>query len=233
MTFDHKLVDEFLKAVSPLPEHFGVICYSDRKEEPVYFNFFQEAVKKVDPNAVLYFGMSKIVITSPLLNNIVIKIPFNGCFEEGYYDYYDWTPFEWASGSDNADYCLTEFEKYKKLKTYGLDCFVAKTLFYKKINNVRIFLQEYVIPESNSCSIHIPSKKSQGIAYRWKDEGKICIDINWIANCLDKYGKSKVERFLNYCDNIDLDILEDIHKGNFGYRRNGTPCLLDFSSFNN
>ena len=54
----------------------------------------------------------------------------------------------------------------------------------------------------------------------------------FLANCLDKYGKSKVKRFLHYCANIDPDILEDIHDGNFGYRKDETPCLLDYSNFN-
>ena len=57
------------------------------------------------------------------------------------------------------------------------------------------------------------------------------MDTNWIANCIDKYGQSKVERFLNYCENIDPDLLEDVHSGNYGYREDGTPAILDFSNF--
>ena len=57
------------------------------------------------------------------------------------------------------------------------------------------------------------------------------MNTEWIAICLDKYGKSKVERFLYYCENIDLDILDDIHNGNYGYRTNGTPCIIDYSGY--
>ena len=82
MTFNHKLVDEFLEAIFPLPEEFGVICYEDENSEPVDFSFFQEAVWDVDPDATVCFGMSKIVIISPNLGNVVIKIPFNGYYME-------------------------------------------------------------------------------------------------------------------------------------------------------
>lgn len=233
MTFNHKLVDEFLEAIFPLPEEFGVICCNDDDEsEPVDFSFFQEAIWDVDPDAIVCFGMSKIVIISPNLGNVVIKIPFNGYYMENDIDgNLEWNPFCWAAGSDPKDYCLTEFEKYNRLKTYGLDCFVAKVIFYKEMCGVRIFLQEQVIPENDSYCTRRPSRKSQDLANKWYDEGKFYIEPEWIANCLDKYGKSKVERFLYYCANIDPDILEDVHSGNFGYRGDETPCILDFSNY--
>lgn len=232
MTFNHKLVDEFLEAIFPLPEEFGVICGNDDdNDEPIDFWFFQEAVRDVDPDAIVRFGMSKIVIISPNLGNVVIKIPFNGYYESDMDGSLEWNPFCWAAGSDSKDYCLTEFEKYNRLKTYGLDCFVANVMFYKKICGVRIFLQEQVTPENDSYCTHRPSRKSQDLADKWYDEGKFYIKREWIANCLDKYGKSKVERFLYYCANIDPDILEDVHSGNFGYRGDETPCILDYSNY--
>lgn len=237
MTFNHKVINEFLEAIFPLPDEFGLMCYGDESGEPVNFNSFIKKIKRVDPHANANYGMSKIVISSPQLDNIVIKIPFNGYFNEDYEDDNDyedsyWTSFYGATGSDCGDYCLAEFEKYKKLKTYGLDCFVAKTLFYKTIDGIRVFLQEYVTPVYNSCTAHKASKKSKDIADEWRKAGKIDMNTEWIANCLDKYGKAKVERFLYYCKNIDEDILRDMHSGNYGYRNNGTPCLLDFSDFN-
>lgn len=233
MTFNYKLIDEFLNAIFPLPEKFGIICDDDADEsEPINFIHLQEIIYDIDHDANIYFGMSKIVITSSNLNNVVIKIPFNGYFIKSTAEEKYWHCFHWATGSDPKDYCLTEFEKYNKLKTYGLDCFVAKIMFYKEICGVRVFLQEQIIPENDSYYPHKPSKKSQDLANKWYDEGKFHIDPEWIANCLDKYGKSKVKRFLHYCANIDPDILEDIHDGNFGYRKDETPCLLDYSNFN-
>ena len=224
MTFNHDVVDKILTAIFPLPAEFGL----DMDTKPINFSLIQNQIKTVDACAHINFGISKMVIISPNFNNIVIKIPFNGEFDNNA----EWIPFKWANGSSNSDYCLAEYEKYCRLKTYGLDCFVAKTIKYKTIDNVRIFIQEKVTPEADRCfSDFIPSLKSKELARKWKEEGQSIFDAVWFANCLDKYGQSKVQRFLYYCNNIDLDILEDIHEGNYGYRENGTPAILDYSNF--
>lgn len=236
MTFNHKLVNDFLEAIFPLPDEFGVVVFDDggSPEEPINFLSIERAVFDVDPYAKVYFGISKLVITSPNLDNIVIKIPFNGTFSEDE-DTGEliWDEFRWANSSDSSDYCLAEYEKFKKLKTYGLDCFVAKTLFYKTIDGVRIFIQEAVTPDLDFCSFEkIPSsQKSRTLAKQWQSEDKFSMDFEWIARCIDVYGESKVKRFLSYCENIDLDILEDMHDGNYGYRDNLTPVILDYSNF--
>jgi len=223
MTFNNEAVNDILEIIFPLPERFGLF-----KDEPVNFESIQQLIKSVDLRAKINFGVSKIVITSPNFNNVVIKIPFNGefCYDG------DWEPFHWAPGSDSSDYCLAEYEKYLQLKELGLSCFVAKTLYYKTINNTRVFIQEKVIPEDNVCVFDfLPSFKSKEIADEWQKEGQSVFNAYWTANCLDKYGKSKVEKFLNYCNEVDLDILEDMHSGNYGYRKNGTPAILDYSNF--
>lgn len=232
MTFDREKIDAILNNIFPLPKEFGSVNY-DYEFEVINENILRQAIFEVDPFAYICYGASKLVIISPKIKNIVIKIPFNGTYysieEDGSIV---WEPFHWAPGSDNTDYCLAEYEKYCRLKTYGLDCFVAKTCYYKTIDNVRIFLQEKVILNSESCySNAFPSEKSKSIAQNWWAEGVICIDPEWIASCLDKYGKSKVERFLWYCNNIDLDILEDAYSSNIGYRENGTPVIADYSNF--
>lgn len=222
MTFNQEAIDKILNAIFPLPAEFGLF-----EHEPIDFDFIQAIVKRTDPMAHINYGVSKMVIISPNFDNVVIKIPFNGEF----YKNGLWEPFEWAPGSDSSDYCLAECEKYFHLKTYGLSCFVAKTLHYKTINNIRIFIQEKVIPEDDLCFDFTPSLKSKELADRWYNEGQSVFDAAWIANCLDKYGESKVKKFLYYCNNIDLDILEDMHEGNYGYRENGTPVILDYANF--
>ena len=232
MTFDSKIINNILDKLFPLPEQFGVIVSEYDESEPINFYEIECAVKEIDPNAYINYGMSKLVIVSPKIGEVVIKIPFNGYYlEDEETGELEWCPFEWASGTDASDYCLTEYEKYERLQTYNLDCFVAKTIFYKVRCGIRIFLQELVIPESESLCSPKASKNSKDLAKEWKDKGIFHIDSEWIANCLDKYGKSKVERFLHYCSNLDLDILEDVHRGNFGYRKNGEPCMLDFSNY--
>ena len=236
MIFNNELVDNILNAVFPLPEKFGIVLYANKYEEDELLQDIEYNIKQIDPMASIEYGMSKMVIMSPRLKNVVIKIPFNGCFEEEQ-DLYTakrkkvWEPFSWAPCSDSSDYCLAEFEKFDRLKTYDLECFVANTIHYKNIFNTNVFIQEEIIPINYSEKTYKPSKNSRDIAEKWHEEEKIYMDTDWIANCIDKYGQSKVERFLNYCNNIDPDILEDMHSGNYGYREDGTPALLDFSNY--
>ena len=232
MTFNSKIINNILDKIFPLPDKFGVVVSEDCENEPINFYEIQSAINEIDSDAHINYGMSKLVIISPKIGEAVIKIPFNGYYlEDEDTGELEWYPFEWARGTDNSDYCLTEYEKYERLQTYDLDCFVAKTILYKEKCGVRIFLQELVTPESESLCSPNASKNSKDLAKEWKEEGKFYIDSEWIANCLDKYGKSKVERFLYYCSNLDLDILEDVHGGNFGYRKNGEPCLIDYSNY--
>ena len=233
MTFNYELIDEILAAIFPLPEQFGLVEYNDDDDsEPINYSFLKEAIFEVDPYAKIYFGASKLVITSYKLGGVVIKIPFNGYYTENEITgELDWTYFYNAPSSDETDYCLAEYEKFQKLAIYGLDCFVAKTVFYKTINGFRIFIQEVVTPEEDIYDEYCPSQKSQKIADEWRKQGIFYMNSKWIANCLDIYGESEVKRFLNYCNNIDKDILEDAHSGNFGYRNDDSPAFLDYSNF--
>ena len=236
MVFNHELVDNILNVIFPLPENFGIILYANEYEEDEYLEEIKHNVKKIDPTIFIEYGMSKMVIMSPKLENIVIKIPFNGYFmEEKDLNTEErkkvWEPFYFAPCSNSSDYCLAEFEKFDKLKTYDLECFVANTIYYKNIFNTNVFIQEQITPINYSEKTYKPSKNSRDIAERWHEEEKTYMDTDWIANCIDKYGQSKVEKFLNYCSNMDPDILEDMHCGNYGYREDGTPALLDFSNY--
>ncbi len=233
--FNLDLVNRFLDSIFPLSECFGVTCSEEDGEDFTDRHIFEDAIGAVDPDAKLTWGMSKMVIDSPSLD-FVIKIPFNGYYSETYYedgdnDELEWCDFYEAPTEDGYDYCLVEFEKFKELSKRGLSLFVANTIFYREIQNFRVFLQEKVNPVFYSGD-GIPSKVSKKIALKWKKEkGYHAIDSTWIANCIDYYGAKKTEKFLNYCYNEDYDIISDCHNGNYGYREDGSPALLDFSGF--
>ena len=229
MDFNYQLVDKILNAILPLPENFGI---DELYDEPNDLLLFKNKLHEVDKEAIIFFGLTKMVISSPQFNGVVIKIPFNGRYGLDDNEKPYWIPFKWADASDRSDYCLAEWEKYNKLKKYRLNCFVAKTFYYKQIMGVRIFIQEQVTPLDEFYKIPIiPSKNSQKLAKQWWRESKISIDPDWMANCLDLYGQAKVKKFLHYCEDIDPDILEDVHSGNIGYRTNGTPVILDYSNY--
>ena len=233
---NHQLINQFLNSIFPLPEQFGVVCSNDYPDEPVYYSSIKKAVKDIDAKALVYFGMSKLVIVSPNLNGYVIKIPFNGCYQETFYedednDEMEWCDFYFATGSDPADYCLTEYENNIDLRNKHFNPFVAKTLFYMEKDGFRIFLQEQVIPFNNYWPSSQPSKKSKKIAKEWRKQKKHYMNSDWVASCIDFYGKKKTEKFFYYCENCDEDIVHDMHDGNFGYRKDGSPVLLDYSGF--
>ena len=229
MNFNYQLVDKILNVILPLPKNFGI---DELYDEPNDLLLFKNKLHEVDKEAIIFFGLTKMVISSPQLNGVVIKIPFNGRYGSDDDEKPYWIPFKWADASDCSDYCLAEWEKYNKLKKYRLNCFVAKTFYYKQIMGVRIFIQEQVIPLDEFYKTPIiPSKNSQKLAKQWWRESKIDVDPDWMANCLDLYGQAKVKKFLHYCEDIDPDILEDVHSGNIGYRTNGTPVILDYSNY--
>lgn len=234
MVFNHRKIDEILDALFPLPEHFGV----NTDNELIDLDLIKEAICDVDPYAFISFGVSKLVIISDEIGDVVIKIPFKGFIEDSYYDeekeeYVDlWYNFSCAAGSDPGDYCLAEYEKFRELYKHQLDCFVAKTIYYQERDGIRIFIQEKVTPEDDLWDTPQASQASKNIAKKWYEEGFWKQDKEWIANCIDKYGQEKVKQFLNYCTDIDPDILADIHPGNYGYRSDNTPVILDYSNYN-
>lgn len=217
--FNKDFANKMLATLCPLPDCFGRDC--DSIYDTVIDNWFFQ----YDFNASIKYGASKLVILSPEFGDSVLKISFKGYFEDD-----EWVPFEGAPGSDPTDYCLAEYEKYKKLKELNLDCFVAETSPYVTIGNVRIFIQEKITPydEIVDCSFDHPTKNSMKLAEKYCPSSSL--DLTWIANCFDCYGASKVIDFFDYCD-TDHDILSDFYETNYGYRKNGTPALLDFSNF--
>ena len=46
------------------------------------------------------------------------------------------------------------------------------------------------------------------------------------------YGVEKYIRFMQLCMDRFPDVLGDLHSENYGYRTDGSPVLIDFSSWN-
>lgn len=248
MIINAKVINSFLEVVSPLlPERFGSYDDSDafpNLEEMLF------GLREIDNSAEIRFGVSKMVIIADSLGDEVIKIPFNGMFSldaEGGYDEYEdayyvstygWQDFEGApSDIDESDYCLAEYEIYQQLKQEKLQCFVAKTLLYTILSNgFRVFVQEKVIPIDNSESSSLEALTP--ISMQILNEAESCrikknfrANSEWIARCIVRYGIKQTERFMNYCCYTNYNINADMHTGNYGYRPNGTPCILDYSNF--
>lgn len=248
MIINTKVINSFLEAVSPLlPEKFGT--YDDADTFP-NLNEMLYNLRGLDTSAEIRFGVSKMVIIADSLGDEVIKIPFNGmfnfdtkygydeCEDEYYAGPYCWQDFEGApSDMDESDYCLAEYEIYRQLKEEKLQCFVAKTFLYTILpNNFRVFIQEKVIPiddsESSSLEELTPiSIQTLQEAQDYRSKKNFRATADWIARCIIRYGIKQTERFMNYCCYTNYNINADMHFGNYGYRSNGTPCILDYSNF--
>lgn len=234
MTFDKKIVDDLLNAVFPLPEMFGKNWDTEEWNE-CYF----EKLADIDPDVRIESGVSKIVIISSLLD-VVIKIPFSGSFEipfsenENEDEYDDFGEFVYFNGAETSkndwDYCLAEYEKYEKLKELNLNCFLAETILYKTIDNFSILIQENVIP---NC--YLPTADTLTSLELKRTASKISnglpLDFDWLGKCIEAYGEEKTKNFIDYCSNVDYDLITDMHGANYGYRPNKTPAILDFSGF--
>lgn len=177
MNFNRELALELVNAVfDMMPEdyQFGPVCGND--QIPTNFEMIYDEVKKVDVDAELHYGISKLVIISPHLGDYVIKVPFNGMYEENYDcgcskedgcdyngrcccycehgvepDYKDyWCDYSNADSPTGWNYCDAEWQKYKNLRKIGLDYFVAKTYPFVEINGFKCFIQEVAIAENDA-----------------------------------------------------------------------------------
>lgn len=179
------------------------------------------------------YGVSKLAFILEAYN-WVVKIPFNGYYsaswdeEKNTYSEDEEEFFSFQYAMNDWDYCNTELEKYKKAIEKGLSCFFAETKYLcKGKNDHPIYIQEKVIPINEDTLKRTPSKKSLKFAKK-----QYYFNNEWLATAVDFYGMDKVVEFLDYINNIDPEISQDLHYGNYGYRLDGSPCLLDFSGWN-
>ena len=260
MNFNRELALKLVNAVfDMMPEdyQFGPECGND--QIPTNFEMIYDEVKRVDADADVHYGISKLVIISPHLGNYVIKVPFNGMYEENYDcgcskenecnynfrcycdcehgvepDYKDyWCDYSNADSPTGWNYCDAEWQKYKNLRKIGLDCFVAKIYPFIEIGGFKCFIQEVATAKNDAdgnetSRVTAASRKK---AESLNSEFHYDLDEGWLGLCVEIFGANKVRRFMKYVEEEDPEILNDMHSGNYGYRPNGTPCILDFASF--
>lgn len=241
LKYNKAAVDKLIEAIYPcLDEYFSTDLEADAQN-------LSSSIESFDSNAQLYHGVSKIAIESSRFNGVVVKISKRGQYfhmDRGYKQSYEWSPFIYAKdGADGNDYCLAEYNKYLALKEQGLDSFVAETILHSSFEKdgitFNIFVQETVSSYMDCCNCPLPSKESSAAAKEYQDEDDLVENVvcgfteDWVANCIDCYGQDKLNDFLTYCSEVDPDIREDNHYANYGYRvSNKTPCILDYSNFN-
>lgn len=243
-----------------LPERFGKVREDDFFEDDSIVNMdeIEDKIWAIDHTVRFYSGISKLAIIAESLGEVAIKVPFNGYYDYSaeYYDYLhkneddygddddeeEWDfdrkfSFEYfcgGGGKCNDDYCAEEYAAYKELKELGYEKFVAETELLGGINGMYILVQEFVTSMNDFDKEVLNSKKAIETSERIREDYCTAnnVDDEWVAACVEHYGEELSEKFFNYTEEDGYAILADAHWGNYGYREDGSPCILDFSDYN-
>lgn len=198
-------------------------------DDAEYSEGFSYIYEQVDEE--IRTGVSKVVII-PHDSSYVLKIPYRGARDGE--DYYD---FHYAGNKiRDWDYCETEAEIYDAFKAEGLECFLAKTVRYgEDATGYPLYIQEkcitsYDYEDSDSNYTYDDTERK---AFRSMFACGIAVANNtWNMKAIMCYGVEKYIRFMQFCMDRFPDVLNDLHSGNYGYRTDGSPVLIDFSSWN-
>ena len=198
-------------------------------DDAEYSEGFSYIYEQVDEE--IRTGVSKVVII-PHDSSYVLKIPYRGARDGE--DYYD---FHYAGNKiRDWDYCETEAEIYDAFKAEGLECFLAKTVRYgEDATGYPLYIQEkcitsYDYEDSDSKYTYDDTERK---AFRSMFACGIAVANNtWNMKAIMCYGVEKYIRFMQFCMDRFPDVLNDLHSGNYGYRTDGSPVLIDFSSWN-
>lgn len=183
------------------------------------------------------YGISKVVLIFPNLP-FVIKIPFSGMhwYEYEYNeeeDEYEETDYYFYPFEIHPDYCEHEMNLVEIAQDRGFGQFVLDTLcFFEDAHGRKFYMQEkaQAARELGFCSPKEVSEYSRTTAALMK--GLYCrCNEQWRACVVEYYGENMWTTFVNWDDLEGFGILKDMHAGNYGYRMDGTPVLIDISGF--
>ena len=202
---------------------------SDADGNAEYSKGFSYIYEQVDEE--IKTGISKVVII-PHDSSYVLKIPYRGARDgEDYYDFH-------YAGNEirDWDYCETEAEIYDAFKAEGLECFLAKTVRYgEDATGYPLYIQEKCITsyDYGDLDSNYTYDYTERNAFRSMLACGIAVDNNtWNTKAIMYYGVEKYIRFMQLCLDRFPDVLDDLHGQNYGYRIDGSPVLIDFSSWN-
>lgn len=168
----------------------------------------------------------------------VIKIPFNGSYDEEWYGddeepQFNWTDFLYANLYDTElsewDYCEIELQRYLLAEKAGFKNFFPKTAFIGYFNDYPFYIQEKGKPfnEYNNTKISVESYKKATKSQKCK---RSSINIAWIALAIEVYGLKRTEEFITFAEKNNFT--EDLHINNLGVSIDNKPILLDWAGFN-
>lgn len=203
-----------------IPLEFG--CDEDGE----YTSAIEEMYDQLDGSVNTTYGATKFVIF--LNDKEVVKIPFNGCF---WWDYKEdglvFCNFQYS------DYCAMEEEMYNKAEEAGVEQFFVSTKYYgNAVSGVPVYVSErvYTFYDNDKVRERTNSftENSMTKAKELKDRVYTRLHDEWIARAIEYYGYEAVEKLFDFIEEEDI---RDLHTNNIGFREDGSPCILDYSSY--
>lgn len=210
-----------------IPAEFGVDSYGDITDSMEYVH------DQLPQDIYTAFGATQFVIIDNEQDKVA-KIGFTGEF------WYDedldpdlenpiFDPFY----TNYADYA---YDLFTEAEEEGIDILFAKVeLFGKTANGKNIYLQEKVISYDNCDGSNSKSSKRSKDSYeKMVKEDPRCgirrFPEDWAIAVIEWYGEELIKNFLKFINKYGLD---DWHDGNIGWRKDGSPCILDWAGFDN
>ena len=194
----------------------------DGEETDVIFDVYNQ----LDSGVETSFGVSKFVIF--INDDEVVKIPFNGCY---WYDSHadDGMRFDLFN---NTDYCATEAAVYADAVALGVEKFFASTKYYgSTVDHMPVYVSERVYSlYENDEARHKTNSSEENIkkAAAIKEETHYRFSIEWLSKAIEYYGEDAVKDLMAF---IELEHINDFHEGNIGFRKDGSPVILDYSGY--
>lgn len=209
-----------------IPQCFGI------DEDSIETSDVEYVIEQVEEaGSTCVWGASKFVIFVDD-ENIVVKIPFNSKL---HYDYNTLEPLE--EGEDGClyemipNYCEKESCVYKDAEVAGIPYFFAKTEFAGYTDDwTPYYISERVVPFdwAKNGKTRVNTKERQQIyAYACKVSS---LNESWINTACDFYGEDAVSRLISF---IEEEGINDLYEYNIGFRKDGSPCIFDYSGYGN
>lgn len=192
---------------------------------------------KIKENYSVANGATKCAI---VFNNLdcVLKLPFHGTIsfdenvdDEPYFEY-----FEGVDGDNNWDYCLAERDRFNLAQNCNVDLLFAQTRLIKR-GTTPIYIQELCVPVLWDCDTNkLVSQENRIISFKYQTQLKNmdleCLQDDWLAHAISVYGQEYMDNFIYNFLSDHPKILDDMHRGNYGYRAtDGTPVIFDYSGY--
>lgn len=215
-----------IEEVKKFTENFGLNEDDGLTEDDVDFLIAEIDCSKV-PSFDWDNGATKLVIM-PENRDYVIKVPFNGAYDNG-----NFFSFEGAESEYCDNYCEAENRLYQQALTEGFEEMFLPNEYIWTVDSIPIYVQQKVevLDKEDSEQEKYSSKKSKEKIMEARKEGERFLNLptSWVASCLDILGSmEEVRRFLKFLRETEISF--DLHCSNVGYY-NGHAIILDYGGY--